>query len=104
MQQLLLMFAMRPERITQCTISFITTVLDSGIKQRKINYYAPVELSSVTKTLRCEQIPLVLYRDDPHILLTKLQNLATKLEVLTLIIVRKTSYVRSMYKYIHVLT
>ena len=81
MQQLLLMFAMRPERITQCAISFITTVLDSGIKQRKINYYAPVELSSVAKTLRYEQIPLVLYRDDPHILLTKLQNLATKLEV-----------------------
>lgn len=81
MQQLLLMFAMRPERITQCAVSFITTVLDSGMKQRKINYYVPVELSYMAKTLRNEQIPLVLYRDDPHILLTKLQNLATKFEV-----------------------
>ena len=69
---------MRPERITQCAISFITTVLDSGMKQRKINYCA---LSNVAKTLRFEQIPLVLYRDDPHILLTKLQTLATKFEV-----------------------
>ena len=81
MQQLLLMFAMLPERITQCAVSFVSTVLDSGIKQRKINYYAPVELSHVAKTLRSGQIPLVLYRDDPHLLLTKLQNLATKYEV-----------------------
>ena len=81
MQQLLLMFAMRPERITQCAVSFITTVLDSGTKQRRLNYYAPVELSQVAKALRPEQISLVLYRDDPHILLTKLQTLATKSEV-----------------------
>ena len=81
MQQLLLMFALRPERITQCAVSFITTVLDSGLKQRKLNYYAPVELSYVAKTLRSEQIPLILYRDDPHVMSSKLHNLASKFEV-----------------------
>lgn len=81
MRQLLLMFAMRPERITQCAVSFVTTVLDSGLKQRKLNYYAPIEISYVAKTLKTEEIPLILYRVDPVIFLSKLQRLADKLEV-----------------------
>ena len=81
MQQLLLMFAMRPERVTQCSISFITTVLDDGLKQRKLNYYAPVEVFNVARTLRGDQIPLILYRNDPQVILSKLSNVANRLEV-----------------------
>ena len=86
MQQLLLTFAMRPERITQCSVSFITTVLDCGLKQRKLNYYAPIEISLVAKALKEHQIPLILYRNEPQLVLSKLRNLASKLEVVRVLL------------------
>lgn len=78
---MLVMYAMRPERISQCIVSFISTVLDSGLKQRRLNYDTPVELNRLAKTLGPDQIPLVIYRKEPELLIVKLEKVAQKMEV-----------------------
>lgn len=70
---------MRPERTTQCIESFISSVLDPGQKQKRI--LTPVDISRMAKNIKSDEVPLILFRDDPHIPVTKLQKYAFKLQV-----------------------
>lgn len=79
MQQLLLLSAMRPERISQCMESFVYTVLEPSPKQRKISSVA--EVARVAKNLNTTEIPLILFREEPYIAVTKLKQYAAKMEV-----------------------
>ena len=81
MHQLLLMCAMRPERSSQFIVSFISIVLDSGVKQRRLNYDTPPDLNRIAKTLHPNFLPLVLYKDEPDLLVTKLEKVALKQDV-----------------------
>ena len=81
MHQLLLMCAMRPERSSQFIVSFISSVLDSGIKQKRLNYDTPPDLNKMAKGLDYGSLPLVLYRDEPDLLVTKLRRVALKQDV-----------------------
>ena len=76
MQRLLILNAMRPERITQCITSFISTVLG----QKKINL--PADLVKVARTLKADHVPIILYRDDPQLAISKLQQYTSKVEVI----------------------
>ena len=73
MQQLLLLNAMRPERITQCMVSFTSSVLHQTQPRHK-RLLSPVDFTRVAKTLRADQVPVVLFRDEPHLPVNKLQN------------------------------
>lgn len=79
MQQLLLLSAMRPERVTQSIRSFISIVLDQVQKQRSVT--SPMGLTRVAKTIRAEQLPMILFRDDPYLSVTKLQQFTSKMKV-----------------------
>ena len=79
MQQLLILSAMRPERVSQCIESFVCTVLELGPKQRKIGSVADV--SRVARNLKPTDIPIILFRDDPLMAITKLKQYAAKIEV-----------------------
>jgi len=81
MYQLLLLCAMRPERSSQFISSFIAIVLDSGLKQKRLNFDTPVDLNRLAKTLGTSSIPLLLYREEPELLVDKLENMALKQEV-----------------------
>ncbi len=81
MHQLLLMCAMRPERSTQLITSFIATVLGSGLKQRQLNFDTPPDLSRLTKGLGADTLPLLLYREEPQLLVNKLEKVARKHKV-----------------------
>jgi len=79
MQQLLILGAMRPERLSQCMESFVHTVLELGPKQRKIGSIADV--SRVARNLKSSDIPIILFREDPLMAISKLQQYAAKMEV-----------------------
>lgn len=80
MQQLLILSAMRPERITQFMVSFTASVLSHGQKQEKV-VCPPVDLTKMAKAIRPDQIPMILYREEPHLAVMKLQNCASKARV-----------------------
>lgn len=79
MQQLLLLSAMRPERVTQYMVAFITSVLDQRQNLKRI--MSPIDLTKVAKTVRADQIPLILFRNEPHLSVTKLQQFTSKVGV-----------------------
>lgn len=81
MQQLLLLSAMRPERVTQSMKVFVSTILGKGQRQKKTMY--PTDLTKVAKTVRADQLPLVLFREDPELPIVKLQQFAAKAKVNT---------------------
>ena len=93
MQQLLLLNAMRPERITQCMITFISTVLhqvqtipghthhqqqQAGQQQRLKRIISPMDFTKMAKTVRAEQLPVILFREESYLAVTKLQKFTTK--------------------------
>ncbi len=75
------MCGLRPERATQHIISFISTVLDSNPKQKRLNFDTAPDLSRFGKSLGADCIPLVMYRREPQLLVEKLEKVAIKLEV-----------------------
>lgn len=79
MQQLLLLSAMRPERVTQSMNMFVATILGKGQRQKKTMY--PTDLTKVAKTVRPDQLPVVLFRDNPELPVNKLQQCASKAKV-----------------------
>ena len=80
MQQLLILSAMRPERMTQFMMSFSAAVLSHGQKQEKV-MSPPTDLGKVVKSTRVDQLPIVLYKEEPHMAVSKLQHCANKTKV-----------------------
>jgi hypothetical protein len=76
MQQLLLLVAMRPERATQSMNMFVSSILGNGQKQKKTLY--PTDLTKVARTVRADQIPVVLFKENPELPVNKLQQFTTK--------------------------
>lgn len=76
MQQLLLLVAMRPERATQSINMFVSAILGKGQRQKKTMY--PTDLTKVAKTVCANQIPVVLFRENPELAVSKLQQFTTK--------------------------
>lgn len=79
MQQLLILGAMRPERVSQCMETFVYTVLEPSTKHRRIS--SVVEVSRVAKSLKPTEVPVILFREDPYMAITKLQRCAQSMEV-----------------------
>lgn len=91
MQQLLLLSAMRPERITQCMLTFVSTVLHQvqtvqgqsqgqlqGAQPRLKRIISPMDFTKVAKTVRVDQIPVILFREESYLAVAKLQKFATR--------------------------
>lgn len=90
MQQLLLLNAMRPERVTQSMAMFVsTTILGQSHKQKKVLY--PTDLTKVAKTVRADQLPVVLYRENPELCVSKLQQFTTKAKVRNICMTEKST-------------
>ena len=79
MQQLLILSAMRPERMSQCMESFVYTVLEPTLKQRRISSVADV--THVVKNLKPTEVPVILFREDPDLAVTRLQQYTSRMEV-----------------------
>ncbi len=60
-------------------VSFISNVLEHGQKQNKLT--APMEITKVAKTLKADQIALALFREEPLIVVEKLQKFSSKAKV-----------------------
>lgn len=91
MQQLLLLSAMRPERITQSMITFVSTVLhqvqtvqgqsqggQQGAQQRLKRTISAVDFTKMAKTVRVDQLPVILFREEPYLAVTKLQKFTAR--------------------------
>ena len=78
-QQLLLLSAMRPERVTQFMVAFVAAILGQGQKQKKTLH--STDLTKMAKTVRADQLPVVLFRENPELVVTKIRQLALKVGV-----------------------
>lgn len=102
MQQLLLLSAMRPERISQCMVSFVSTVLHQVLHQvqtlppqgqpqtqpqagqhRLKRTIVPMDFTKVAKTVGAEQVPVILFREEPQLAVDKLRKFTAKAGVST---------------------
>lgn len=80
MQQLLILSAMRPERTGQCIEAFVYTVLEPGLKRKRVS--SVTDLARVLPTIKTDQVPIILFRDEPYLAVTKLQQYAAKVKVM----------------------
>ena len=99
MQQLLLLNAMRLERVTQCMVSFVSTVLHQVLHQvqtlqpqgqgqpqgqpqagqhRLKRTIVPMDLTKVAKTVGVGQVPVILFREEPQLAVDKLKKITAK--------------------------
>ena len=79
MQQLLILSAMRPERIGQCMEAFVYRVLETGLKQKRVS--SVTDLACMVQSIKSYHVPVILFRDEPYLAVTKLQLYASRMKV-----------------------
>ena len=79
LQKLLILRALRPERATQSSMLFITNVL--GRRKKKFTYNTLVDFNAVFKISRVYSPILLLFKDDPDIVVPVVYQAAARKHV-----------------------